>query len=69
MIPGEPQRRSGVRPAEAVHVGALYSVDVLGARAAGCRAILLDPARAWPELDCPKAPDLAATARLIGEMT
>ena len=58
----------GVRPDEAVHVGDLYSVDVLGARAAGCRAILLDPAGAWPELDCPKAPDLPAAARLIEPM-
>jgi putative hydrolase of the HAD superfamily len=55
----------GVRPEEAVHVGDLYSVDVVGARAAGCRAILLDPAGAWPELDCPKAADLPAAATLI----
>jgi putative hydrolase of the HAD superfamily len=59
----------GVQPREAVHVGDLYSVDVLGARAAGCRAILLDPAGAWPDLDCPKAPDLAAAARLIEAMS
>ena len=58
----------GVRPDEAVHVGDLYSVDVLGARAAGCRAILLDPVGAWRVDDCPKAPDLPAAARLIGEM-
>jgi HAD superfamily hydrolase (TIGR01509 family) len=55
----------GVRAEEAVHVGDLYSVDVVGARAAGCRAILLDPAGAWPALDCPKAPDLPAAAALI----
>jgi putative hydrolase of the HAD superfamily len=59
----------GVRPREAVHVGDLYSVDVVGARAAGCRAILLDPAGAWPDLDCPKASDLAAAARLIEAMS
>lgn len=58
----------GVRPAEAVHVGDLYSVDVLGARAAGCRAILLDPVGAWPALDCPKAADLAAAVGLIEGM-
>ena len=58
----------GVRPDEAVHVGDLYSVDVLGARAAGCRAILLDPIGAWGVNDCPKASDLPAAARLIGEM-
>lgn len=55
----------GVRPEEAVHVGDLYSVDVLGARGAGCGAVLLDPAGAWPVTDCDKAADLPAAARLI----
>ncbi|MBI3458074.1 MAG: HAD-IA family hydrolase [Candidatus Rokubacteria bacterium] len=57
-----------VRPEEAVHVGDLYSVDVAGARAAGCGAILLDPAGAWMGVDCPTAPDLPAAARLIETM-
>jgi putative hydrolase of the HAD superfamily len=57
-----------VRPEEAVHVGDLYSVDVAGARAAGCGAILLDPAGAWGAVDCPTAPDLSAAARLIDTM-
>jgi len=57
-----------VRPAAAVHVGDLYSVDVAGARAAGCGAILLDPAGAWGSVDCPTAPDLPAAARLIEAM-
>jgi len=58
----------GVQPEEAVHIGDLYSVDVRGARAAGCQAILLDPAGAWTTTDCPKAPDLRAAARLIEDM-
>jgi HAD superfamily hydrolase (TIGR01509 family) len=58
----------GVRPEEAVHVGDLYSVDVLGARAAGAQAILLDPVGAWPVDDCPKAPDVAGAAALIARM-
>jgi putative hydrolase of the HAD superfamily len=58
-----------VQPAEAVHVGDLYSVDVLGARAAGARAILLDPVGAWTVEDCPKVPDVVAAARLIARMT
>jgi putative hydrolase of the HAD superfamily len=58
----------GVEPTDAVHVGDLYSVDVLGARAAGVRAILLDPVGAWAVDDCPKAPDVAAAARLIARM-
>jgi putative hydrolase of the HAD superfamily len=58
----------GVEPAEAIHVGDFYSVDVLGARAAGARAILLDPIGAWAVDDCPKAPDVAGAARLIARM-
>jgi len=58
----------GVRTEEAVHVGDLFSVDVVGARAAGCRAILLDPAGAWGDVDCPTAPDLPGAARLIEAM-
>ena len=40
----------------------------MGARAAGVRAILLDPFGAWQVDDCPKAPDVGAAARLIAEM-
>ena len=58
----------GVRPEEAVHVGDLYSVDVLGARAAGCQAILIDPVGAWAGVDCPTAPDIQAAGRLIASM-
>ncbi|MFQ5521065.1 MAG: HAD family hydrolase [Candidatus Methylomirabilia bacterium] len=43
---------------EAVHIGDLYSVDVLGARGAGLGAILLDPGGVWGDRDCPRAPSL-----------
>ena len=58
----------GVRPDEAVHVGDLYSVDVLGARAAGCQAILIDPVGAWVGVDCPTATDIQAASRLVARM-
>lgn len=35
--------RSGAAPGRSVHVGDLYHVDVVGARAAGMKALLLDP--------------------------
>lgn len=35
--------RTGVAPHQAIHVGDLYHVDVLGARRAGMRAVLVDP--------------------------
>lgn len=43
---------AGVTAAEAVYVGDLYSVDVLGARAAGLDGILLDPRGFWAPRDC-----------------
>jgi putative hydrolase of the HAD superfamily len=56
--------RAGVEARDAVYVGDLYSIDVLGARSVGMRAILLDPGGCWGERDCPAAPDVAAAVRL-----
>jgi HAD superfamily hydrolase (TIGR01509 family) len=44
--------RMGVDPAEAVYVGDIYEIDVQGARAAGMRAILIDPLWKWDDKDC-----------------
>jgi putative hydrolase of the HAD superfamily len=55
----------GVNAADCLHVGDLYSVDVLGARAAGVEPVLLDPAGLWPHEDCIKVPDLAALPALV----
>jgi putative hydrolase of the HAD superfamily len=52
-------------PEEAVYVGDLYSIDVVGARAAGLDAILLDPAGLWGRVDCRTARDLAEAASLV----
>jgi putative hydrolase of the HAD superfamily len=57
--------RAGVVADEAVYVGDLYSVDVLGARAAGLEAVLLDPGACWGVRDCPLAPDVLAAVELI----
>ena len=56
--------RASVAPSEAVYIGDLYSVDVLGARAAGLEAILLDPGACWGTRDCVAAPDVLAAVRL-----
>jgi len=61
--PGE----AGVAPAEAVYVGDLYSVDVLGARAAGLDGILLDPGGFWAPRDCRLARGLDEAVRLALE--
>ncbi|MBI1847871.1 MAG: HAD-IA family hydrolase [Candidatus Rokubacteria bacterium] len=50
--------RAGVAPGEAAYVGDLYSIDVLGARAAGMDAILLDPGACWGARDCRTASDV-----------
>jgi putative hydrolase of the HAD superfamily len=58
---------AGVRPAQGLHVGDLYAVDVIGARAAGAHATLLDPFGDWRDLDCEVATDLGALAdRMLG---
>jgi len=57
--------RAGLGPEEAVYVGDLYSVDVLGARGAGLAAVLLDPGARWGPRDCPTAPDVLAAVRQI----
>lgn len=44
--------RMGVDARDAVYVGDVYEIDVAGARAAGMRAILLDPLSRFGHLDC-----------------
>ncbi len=55
----------GARPERTVHVGDLYAADVVGARAAGVHAVLLDPHGDWPETDCPRVADLSELAALL----
>jgi putative hydrolase of the HAD superfamily len=44
--------RLGVAPEEAVYVGDIYEIDVVGARGAGMAAVLVDPLNRWTDLDC-----------------
>ena len=57
--------RAEVSPEEAVYIGDLYSIDVVGSRAAGLDAILLDPAGLWGHVECPKAKDLSEAADIV----
>ncbi len=59
--------RARVEAADAVYIGDLYSVDVLGARGAGMEAVLLDPGGCWGPRDCPQVPDLLAACQLVME--
>ena len=54
-------RTGGTRDAT-IHCGDLYQVDVVGARAAGLTAVLLDPAGLYPNADCPRVTSLTAFA-------
>ena len=51
--------RAGARPETTIHVGDLYQVDVVGARAAGVRAVLLDETGLHPDADCDRVASLA----------
>ena len=50
----------GVAPADAMYLGDLYEVDVLGARAAGMEAVLFAPAGAPAVAGCRIVPSIAA---------
>ena len=51
--------RSGASPDSTIHVGDFYQVDVVGARAAGLRAVLVDVAGLYDDADCPRVASLA----------
>jgi putative hydrolase of the HAD superfamily len=55
--------RLSLEPAAAVYVGDVYAIDVVGARAAGLQACLVDPAGAYPGADCPR---LGGLEELLG---
>jgi len=57
--------RAGVAAHEAVYIGDLYSIDVLGSRAAGLSAILLDPRGFWGPRNCDTARDIGEATALI----
>ncbi len=56
---------AGSQPARTLHVGDMYAVDVVGARRAGCHAVLLDPYGDWVGWECERVPDLATLARRV----
>jgi putative hydrolase of the HAD superfamily len=56
-------RRAGAGPSEAVHVGDLFPVDVVGARRAGIEPVLLDPLGRYGDRGCRTAADVPAFCR------
>lgn len=58
--------RSGARRETTVHVGDFYEIDVVGARRAGLRAVLLDPSGANADRDCDRVASLEELASTLG---
>jgi len=54
--------RSGAMPDATIHVGDLYHVDVVGARNASIRPVLLDPFGLYEDADCPRILSLGELA-------
>jgi putative hydrolase of the HAD superfamily len=54
--------RSGATRETTLHAGDLYEVDVVGARAAGLKAVLVDRGSLYAGADCPRVRDLRVLA-------
>lgn len=57
--------RTGSTPDTTVHVGDLYHVDVVGARAAGIQPVLLDAANLYEGCDCPRVRSLEGLVEFL----
>jgi FMN phosphatase YigB (HAD superfamily) len=56
---------AGADPRRTLHVGDMYAADVVGARAAGVHALLLDPFGDWDHVDCQRVADLSELAERL----
>jgi REG-2-like HAD superfamily hydrolase len=57
--------RAGLRPSEVLYVGDSYISDVLGARAVGIHAVLIDREGRAPDVDCPVVRSLLDVLDLV----
>jgi HAD superfamily hydrolase (TIGR01509 family) len=57
--------RARARAETTMHVGDIYHIDVVGARAAGIRAVLLDPGGIYEGYDCARVRTLDEVADLV----
>ena len=57
--------RAGARPETILHLGDLFHIDVVGARGAGLRAVLLDLAGLYHDHDCERVASLGELADVI----
>ena len=62
----EALRRAGVQPSEAIYVGDQYQVDIVGARGAGMKGILIDRNDYYSDdIDCPKISSLSGVVEYL----
>jgi putative hydrolase of the HAD superfamily len=56
-------KKANIRPSEAIYIGDQYNVDVVGARGAGMKGILIDRADYYRDItDCPRIKNLREAA-------
>jgi len=55
----------GAEPGTVLHVGDFFHIDVVGARAAGLHAWLIDTAGLYAGYDCPRFPSLGAVVEAV----
>jgi HAD superfamily hydrolase (TIGR01509 family) len=60
--------RVNATPETTIHVGDIYHVDVIGARNAGIRPVLLDEAGLYDDVDCLRIRSLPELPDLIGDL-
>ena len=58
--------RTGARPESSLYIGDFYHIDVVGARAAGMDAVLLDPAGNHADKDVRRLPSIGGLPGLLG---
>lgn len=56
---------AGYSPGEIMHVGDTYELDVVGARSAGVRAVLIDRSGKSPSHDCETIKSLSTVPLLV----
>ena len=53
------------KPQEALYIGDVYEIDIVGAESAGMQAVLVDPFSDYKNIDCERIPDLLTLAEKL----
>jgi putative hydrolase of the HAD superfamily len=58
----------GVEPEDALYIGDIYEIDIVGAWRAGMQAVMIDPLDQRHELGCPRITSILELPRYLGEL-